>query len=81
MRKKESAALLERNRSNVTVLKGILAVIDRGRFKWADYLKNEIQNAYFEGFTQQVEVTSIFVFNLKAEVIFATMNYPGFCSS
>lgn len=74
---KASAELLGRNRPNGALLKGIFSVTDGGRFKCADYVDTDIQNAYFEGYTQQDEVTNLFVFDFKGELIFAAVNYPG----
>ena len=36
-----------------------------------------MQNEYFEGCTQHVEVTNLFVWNFKGEIIHAAMNFPG----
>lgn len=74
---KASASLLENNRINGGLLQGIFAVTDGGRMPCADYTDTNLQNAYFEGFTQGVEVTNLFVFNFFGELIHAAINYPG----
>lgn len=43
----------------------------------ADYCDPETQNAFFKGYTQQVEVTNLLVFNVFGEVIFEAVNFPG----
>jgi len=43
----------------------------------ADYIDTDLQNAFFEGFTQGVEVTNLFVWNFYGELIHAAINYPG----
>ena len=43
----------------------------------ADCTNANLQNAYFEGYTQAVEVTKLFVFNCFGELIHAAVNYPG----
>lgn len=35
-----------------------------------------MQNAYFEGYTQNVEVTNLFVRNVFGEIIHAAINFP-----
>ena len=74
---KASAALLENNRINGLLLTGVFAVTDGGRMPCADYTDCNLQNAYFEGFTQAVEATNLFVFNFFGELIHAAINYPG----
>lgn len=43
----------------------------------ADYIDEDTQNAFYEGFTQNVEVTNLFVFNIFGELIHDGVNYPG----
>ena len=74
---KLSAALLEKNRVSGHWLKGVFAITDGGRMPCADYIDQDLQNAYFEGFTQGVEVMNLFVFNFFGELIHAAVNYPG----
>ena len=62
---KESAMLLERNRKYGRLLKGIFAVTDGARMPSAKYTNSNIQNAFFEGFTQGTEVTNLLVWNFK----------------
>lgn len=41
------------------------------------YADPSLQNAYFGGFSQDVEVTNLFVFNSFGEPIHAAVSYPG----
>lgn len=43
----------------------------------AEFENVDLQNAYFEGYTEQVEVTNLFVWNFKGEIIHAAINFPG----
>ena len=52
-----SSALLEQNRVHGLFLRGVFAITDGGRMPCAEYTDLDLQNAYFEGFTQNVEVT------------------------
>ena len=45
--------------------------------KSAEYLDADLQNPYFEGYTQTVEVTKLFVRNFYGELIHGAMNFPG----
>lgn len=72
-----SAELLRRNRGNGFLLNGVFAVVDGGRMPCADYINRDLQNAYYEGYTQKVEVTNLFVWNFFGEIIHAAVNYPG----
>ena len=72
-----SSLLLQINRTDGPLLKGIFAVTDGGRMPCADYTDVDIQNAYFDGITQGVEVTNLFVWNLYGELIHAAVNFPG----
>ena len=74
---KLSAALLERNRDYGTLLRGVFAIVDGGRMPTANYTDSNLQNAYFEGFTQNEEVTNLFVFNFFGEIIHGAINFPG----
>ena len=72
-----SSLLLQNNRTNLPLLKGVFAVTDGGRMPCADYTDVDTQNAYFEGFTQGVEVTNLFVWNFYGERVHAAINFPG----
>lgn len=74
---KASSDNLVKNRPNGRLLKGIFAVVDGGRLPCADYNDVNVQNAFYESYTCNVEVTNIFVFNFFGEVIHAGVNYPG----
>ena len=73
----QSNLLLKRNRPSGERLNGVFAVTDGGRMPCADYTNSYIQNAYFEGFTQAVEVTNLFVWDFNGELIHAAVNFPG----
>ena len=72
-----SSLLLQHNREYGPLLKGVFAVTDGGRMPCADYTEPNLQNAYYEGFTQSVEVTNLFVWNFYGEIIHAGVNFPG----
>lgn len=74
---KQLASLLENSRLNSPLMQGVFAVTDGNRMPCADYTDTNLQNAYFEGFTQAVEVTNLFVFNFFGALIYAAVNYPG----
>lgn len=60
------ASILETHRQYGPFLKGVFAVTNGGRMLCADYTNIDIQNAYFEGFTRNMEVTNLFVWNSLA---------------
>ena len=72
-----SAALLEQNRIHGRLLQGVFGITDGGRMPCADYTDLDLQNAHFEGFTQNVEVTNLFLWSFFGEIIQAAVNYPG----
>lgn len=74
---KESAELLSKNRRNGSLLQKIFGVLDGGRLPCADYTDSDVQNAFYEGYTTSVEVTNLFAFNFKGELIHAAVNFPG----
>lgn len=51
--------------------------MDGGRIPCADFTDLLMQNAYYDGYTGNLEVTNLFVFNLMGEVIHAAVNFPG----
>ena len=69
--------LLTSNRKFGKYLHGLLAVTDVERMLCADFIDPELQNAYFEGFTQNIEVTNLFAWNVHGELIHAAINFPG----
>lgn len=73
----ESASLLKNEIHPVTFSQDIFGITDGGRFPCADYINLNVQNAFSEGYTQRAEVTNVFVFNFKGELIFAAINFPG----
>ena len=72
-----SASLLEHNRTYGPLLQGVFDITDGGRMLCAYYTDIYLQNDYFEGFTHNVEVTNLFVWNFFGEIIYAAFNYPG----
>eukprot|EP00171_Calliarthron_tuberculosum_P023637 IDg23637t1 len=74
---RSSSALLEHNRQYGHLLRGVFAVLDGGRMPCASYVDADLQNAYWEGFTQAVEVTNLFVWNFHGEIVYAALNFPG----
>jgi len=72
-----SAELLRRNRQHGQLLQGTFGISDGGRMPCAIYTNPDLQNAYFEGFTQAVEVSNLFVWNFQGEIIHAAINFPG----
>ena len=47
------------------------------RMPCATCTDRDVQNAYWEGFTQCDEVINLFVWNLVEEIIHAAVNFPG----
>eukprot|EP00171_Calliarthron_tuberculosum_P017290 IDg17290t1 len=41
------------------------------------YSEPDIQNAYWEGFTQAAEITNLFVWDFRGLIIHAAVNYAG----
>ena len=60
---RHSASLLEQNRNHGGLLSGIFAVMDGGRVLCSCNGDLNIQNDYWEGFTQSYEVTNPFVWD------------------
>ena len=73
----ESASLLRENRECGHLLNGVFGVVDAARLLCADYTEAMIQNSYYQCCTCSVEITDLFVFNFKGEIIFAALNFPG----
>lgn len=71
-----SAALLENDRVNGHLLRGILAVMDGDLMPCATYRSPELQKSFWEGFTQAEEVSNLLVWNMRGEIIHAGVNYP-----
>lgn len=69
--------LLRYNRQNGFLLPNVFAIMDGGRMLCADYQDEDLQNAYYEGYTGNVEVTNLLVFSFYGEIIHAGVNYPG----
>jgi len=62
---------------NERFLKGFFGVTDGGRMPYANFTYPNLQNAYIEGFTQNVEIKNLFLFNFFGELIQAAINYSG----
>ena len=73
----ESANLLTKNRRNGPALKGVFGVLDGVRMPCSVYIDEDIQKAFFEGYTQSVEVTNPFVWDFKGQIIHAGINFLG----
>ena len=72
-----STRLLQRNRQYGPLLKGVLAVMDGGCMPCPSYVQPDLQNAYWEGFTQAHEVSNLFMWNFSGELIHAGIKFPG----
>ena len=72
-----SASLIQNNRPLGALLTVVFAITDGARRPCAEYTDVDLQNAYFEGYTQCVEVTNLFVWNFYGELIHAAVNFPG----
>lgn len=73
----ESAARLQKYRQYGYALRGVFGVTDGARLDCVSFVDNDLQNAYFQKFTQEVEVTNLLVWNFKGEIIHAALNFPG----
>lgn len=73
----DSYQLLKKNRENVHLLPDVFCVIHGGRMPCADYEDKDLQNAFYEGYTGNLEVTNIFVFNFRGEIIHSGVKFPG----
>ena len=58
-----SNELLRLNRKNGALLPQVFGVIEGGRMLRAEFSDKDLQNAYYAGYTGNVEVTYIFMFN------------------
>ncbi|KAI0558517.1 DDE endonuclease [Gracilaria domingensis] len=74
---KASETVMKKSKEFGPPLKVVFGITDGGRFKCQNYGNEELQNAFYEGFTQQEEVTNLFVFNFFGEVIHAAISFPG----
>ncbi len=70
-----SASVLQKNRPLVALLTGVFAITDGARMPCAEYTDIDLQNAYFEGYTQCAEVTNLFVWNFYGEIIHAAVKF------
>ena len=72
-----STPFLSANGANGSLLNGVFAIIDGARMNCSAYDDTAIQNAFWEGFAHGNEVTSVFAWDFRVELIQAAMNYPG----
>lgn len=71
----EFAPFSQNRREIGRLLKDVIGVADGGILFCANFTDVNLQKAYFEGFTQAVEVTNLFVFNFFGELIQAAVNF------
>ena len=74
---RDSARLLLRNGHHGHILTGVFTVLDGGYMPCATYTDPDLQNAFWEDFTQCDEVTNLFVWNFYGEIIYAAVYFPG----
>lgn len=72
-----SSNLFRYNRQDGIFLPKLFAVMDGCRLLCADCESQDLQNAYYKGYTGNVEVTNLLVFNFYEEIIHKGVNYPG----
>lgn len=72
-----SAQLLEKNRNYGPLLKGVFSVMDGAHFRNADYTNLDIQNGFYDGYSSDVEITNLLVFDFNGCLIHCGLNYPG----
>lgn len=72
-----NAALLKAKRRYGIVLDRIFAVTDGARMSCVSFEEPQLQNAYYQGYNQKVEVTNLLVWAFTGEIIHAAVNYPG----
>lgn len=68
---------LPRRRTNVELLRGMFTIMDGSRMPCAAYSDTDTQNALFNGYECEVEVTNLFSFNFDDCLIHAGFNYPS----
>lgn len=68
---------LVRKIPNGRLMKGNFDVVNGDRLPCSDYDDADVQNAYYEGYTSNLVVTNLFVFNFFVEVIHAGIKFPG----
>lgn len=71
----ESYNLLKLNQERGRLLPNVFEVVNGGWMPCAAYTDGDIQNAFYEGDTGNIEITNLFVFNLKGELIHAAINF------
>ena len=74
---KSSDDLLQNNLQHGPLLKGVFAVADGARIPCGKYTESDIQNNYFKGLSLTTEVMNLLVWNFRAEIIHAGINFSG----
>lgn len=59
------------------MLNGMLAAMDGALMKCPPYNDTDIQYAFWKGFIQSNEVTNLFVWHFRGELVHAAVNYSG----
>lgn len=74
---KSSHELLKNNRPNGRLLYGVSAVVAGERMPYADYKDPDLPSYYYYGYTGNVEVINLLVWNFFGELIYSAIDYPG----
>lgn len=74
---KPPASLMENNRKFGCLVNDVCRITNRGGFKVQHYGDPNMQCAYFEHYSQQEELTNLFVFNVFEDIIHAAINLLG----
>lgn len=74
---KSSCAQLTNKRSYGGLFDGAFEVTDGFRLLCVSFANNDMQNAYYQGYTQQVEVPNLLVWLFSGKIIHAAINHPS----
>lgn len=74
---KSSAALLRKKRWYGVLYDGVFAVTDGSRMPCVSFTNNYMQNAYFQEYLQEVEITNLLVWDVHEDIVHAAVDYPG----
>lgn len=69
--------LLRLNCENGRLLSNLFEEVNRDRILCAYNTNIKLHNAYYKGYTGNVDVTNVFLFNISGKVIHAGVNYRG----
>lgn len=76
----DSAKSLEQSKPEApTYLNGVFGVVDSGRLFCESCDDSNLHDSYFDGYTQLIEDTKLFVWNVYDEIINAAINYSDSC--